>query len=269
MKHKHLVKRMRHFLIYGLVLPLVSSLVMNCSHPEQKDAAVPQPVDTPAQETFVEVMQKLTPEDIAALKNYTIACGNQQIDLAGPVGEIAASLEMDSLLYATEPLSDCSGIFHRVLKAMNERCPDHTYPAVEDYRDTRDLARWYSEQEELILIQDALSSEDYLKPGAVLFYGQRDSVYTNFGVEELLQPKTGINHMGVVVAVHKNEAGEVVQYELFHGHGSPGRTPASTTNYHLRVPTRPEYPVFGNGHEQWVAFAPIVKLPEKLVTVKQ
>jgi len=212
----------------------------------------------PATEAEAPKTVEYTPTALAALDAYRIDCGGQVIDLAGPVADIAAAIEDSSFLYATKPLTDCSGIFHRVLRKIKKRCPDQAYPPIETYRDTRDLARWYQEQGKLILVKDALAMADLIKPGAVLFFGQRKTKYTNFTAEDLFKRGTGINHMGVVVRVHKDDAGHVVSYELFHGHGRPGKTPASTTNYHRRVPSRPSYPPLGNGNEQWVAFATLV-----------
>jgi hypothetical protein len=204
----------------------------------------------------------------AKLKHYEADCAGERLDLADPVKEIAAALAADSLLYDTEPLTDCSGIFHRALQKMKQRCAGYDFPAPENYRDTRDLARWYHEHGDLVLVQDALASADLIKPGAVLFFGQRDSVYQNFAVEKLFLPKVGINHMGVVVKVDTNASGEVMSYELFHGYGRKGITPASTTNWHLRVPTRPTYPPFGNGREQWVAMARLLNPSAKMLTSK-
>lgn len=254
-------------------IAVLSLLVWGCTEKQQEAEAEPaagtsqtEPENgaAPPPETVT-----FSAETLAGLESYTIACGGEQIDLAGPVGDIAADLESRNLLYATEDLTDCSGIFHRVLQAMQQRCPDYAYPTVDQARDTRDLARWYRDRGELVLVQDALAGADLIKPGAVLFYGQRGVLYENFAAEELLAPKTGINHMGVVVRVHKNAAGEVESYELFHGHGKKGKTPASTTNWHRRKPTRAAYPPLGNGEEQWIAFALLVNPYAQALTQKQ
>ncbi|MCI5209602.1 MAG: hypothetical protein D3910_12610 [Candidatus Electrothrix sp. ATG2] len=154
-----------------------------------------------------------------------------------------ASLEARSIRYGTGPLSDCSGIFHRVLMGVKKRCPDHNYPSLKRYRDSRDLVRWYREQGELIWIKDALKRTDVIRPGMVMFYGRRGSV----------------RHVGVVVSVARDKNGKVVSYKLFHGHGRRGRTAASTTNWHKRNPDRASYPPFGNGQQQLIAAARIVR----------
>jgi len=197
------------------------------------------------------------------MEQYAIDCGEKVIDLKAPVTQIATAIEAESLWYDQKPFTDCSGIFHRVLKAMKQRCPNNDYPDPEKYRDSRDLARWYHEQGELVLIEDALKSADLIKPGAVLFFGHRDTLYQNFSAEDLFSPK-GIEHLGVVVAVEKDEKGEVERYRLFHGQ-TYGKI-ASVSNHHLRKPTRDNLPPFGNWNQQWVAFAPLVKLASKSMT---
>ena len=176
-------------------------------------------------------------------------------DVSTPLREVVTALEKESLLYATKPLTDCSGIFHRVLLGLKHRCPAKDFPSVEKYRDSRALALWYHERGKLRLIKNAEESTDLLKPGAVLFFGRNGSEYRDFSVDDLLIPQKGIAHLGVVVKVHKNESGQVLHYELFHGHGSKGKTPASVTDWHKRTPTRSGYPPFGNGRQQWVAVA--------------
>jgi hypothetical protein len=180
-------------------------------------------------------------------------------DLISAVLATVAALEDQSILYGIGPLSDCSGIFHRVLMGVKKRFPAYAYPSPEQYRDSRDLARWYHERGELILIRNAVLQSDLIRPGMVLFFGRGGTVYRNFTVQRLLNRQGGIHHVGVVTRVHKDRAGQVVGYELFHGHGRRGRTAASITRWHERRPSRAGYPPFGNGREQLVAVARIVR----------
>ncbi|WP_339136434.1 MAG: hypothetical protein WGN25_00945 [Candidatus Electrothrix sp. GW3-4] len=184
-------------------------------------------------------------------------------DLVPAVRASVADLEAQAILYGVGPLSDCSGIFHRVLMGVKKRCPDHAYPPIDVYRDSRDLARWYNEQGELILIEDALQRTDLIRPGMVLFYGRAGRVFKNFTVDDLVATRAGIDHVGVVVRVQRDEDGEVSNYRLFHGHGRKGKTFASATNWHRREPTRASYPPFGNGRQQLVAAARIVRPEEQ------
>jgi WD40 repeat protein len=188
--------------------------------------------------------------------SYTMVCAGLRIDLAEPVLEIAAAMEAEAILFDSEPLSDNSGIFHRFLQALKQRCPNIEIPEVSLFRSSRDLARWYDQRGELVIIQDALQMAEVIKPGAVMFYGASDKLYNDFTLDKLFSPD-GISHIGVVVEVEKNEAGQVVNYKLFHGR-SPGKI-AGTTNYHRRQPSRPNLPPLGNWNQQWVAFARMVK----------
>ncbi|XCN73645.1 MAG: hypothetical protein Q3M24_02510 [Candidatus Electrothrix aestuarii] len=174
-----------------------------------------------------------------------------------------ASLEARSILYGVGPLSDCSGILHRVLMGVKKRCPDYEYPTPEHYRDSRDLARWYHERGELILIKNALAQAELIRPGVVLFYGRTGVVYRNPSVNTLLSSRHGIYHVGIVARVYRDKAGKVAGYELFHGHGRKGRTKASRTRWHQRTPTRAAYPPFGNGRQQLVAAARLVRPVDK------
>ncbi|MCI5124194.1 MAG: hypothetical protein D3925_06890 [Candidatus Electrothrix sp. AR5] len=176
-------------------------------------------------------------------------------DIATPLHEVVTALEKKSLLYATGPLTDCSGIFHRVLLGLKHRCPAKDFPSVEKHRDSRELARWYHERGKLQLITNAVKSTDLLKPGVVLFFGKNGFTYKDFSIDDLLVPQKGIAHLGVVVKVHRDESGQVLHYELFHGHGRKGKTPASITDWHKRTPSRVGYPPLGNGRQQWVAIA--------------
>ncbi|MCW5204961.1 hypothetical protein VU02_03435, partial [Desulfobulbus sp. N2] len=135
------------------------------------------------------------------------------------------------------------------------RCPAKDFPSAEKHRDSRALARWYHERGKLQLIKNAVKSTDLLKPGVVLFFGKNGFTYEDFSIDDLLVPQKGIDHLGVVVKVHRNESGQVLHYELFHGHGSKGKTPASITDWHKRTPSRAGYPPLGNGRQQWVAIA--------------
>ncbi|MGB5684881.1 MAG: hypothetical protein WBM35_03650 [Candidatus Electrothrix sp.] len=170
-----------------------------------------------------------------------------------------AVLEARSILYGIGPLSDCSGIFHRVLQGVKRRCPDHAYPSPQQYRDSRELARWYQKQGELILIRNPLERPDLMRPGMVFFFGRSGVTYKKITLKGLLARRDGIHHVGVVTRVHKDASGKVISYELFHGHGRRGKTVASITRWHKRTPTRAGYPPFGNGREQLVAAARLIR----------
>lgn len=193
---------------------------------------------------------------LAAMEAYEAQCGGGATNLATPVMSIAKNLEAQKLAYISSKLQDCSGMFHQVLIKLKEQCPEHSYPEVNKYRDSRSLAKWFHENEKLVLVNDAKGQSDLIKPGAAMFYGYGGRNYSNFKAEDLFVRGSGINHVGVVVDVQKDEAGNVTSYSIFHGR-NPKYT-AGITDYHELVPTRSSYPPLGNGPEQWVAVAPII-----------
>ncbi len=205
----------------------------------------------PATELDAELAARL-----ADLESYSATCGGAETDLAIPVMEIAKNLEAQKLAYIREKMQDCSGMYHQVLMKLKDRCPDHAYPDVDKYRDSRSLAKWYHENEKLILVKDEKSKSDLIKPGAAMFYGYQGKDYSNFTAEDLFVRGTGINHVGIVVDVKKDENGQVTNYSIFHGR-NPKHT-AGITSYHNLVPTRESYPPLGNGGDKWVAIAPAI-----------
>ncbi len=180
-----------------------------------------------------------------------------------------ADLEARSILYGMGPLSDCSGIFHRVLMGVQKRCPDHEYPSVKQYRDSRELARWYHEQGELIVIKNVVVQSGLIRPGMALFFGRTGVKYKNASAKTLFSSQYGIYHVGVVARVYRDKGGKVAGYDLFHGHGRKGKTKASITKWHKRRPTRASYPPFGNGRQQLVAAAWIVPVKKALEVIEQ
>jgi hypothetical protein len=212
------------------------------------------------------IMVRPTLENLSQLSNFTMSCGGRTVPLDETIQEISADFQSQKLLYNSKPFTDCSGIFHRVLRAIKKKCSGYELPDAEQYRDTRELARWYFNQGELIVIEDPFAAADLLKPGAVLFFGYRDKKYKNIKPTALFGA-AGIEHMGVVVDVQRDSYQRVISYGLFHGQ-TTGKI-ASITRFHLRTPTRPNLPPFGNWNQQWVAFARIVKPVPELISHKR
>lgn len=246
--------------VYPFLHPAGGGTII-CVAPEQKESLPPPVILLKPSKKKKRIappgrsVQEFVP-DISGKDDGKVACEG---GLIPALRATVAFLESRSILYGIGPLSDCSGIFHRVLLGVKRRCPDHAYPSPKHYRDSRDLARWYHEQGELILIRNALERPDLIRPGMVFFFGRGGVRYRNFTVKGLLSRRVGIHHVGVVTRVHKDRSGKVISYELFHGHGRRGRTAASITRWHKRTPTRAGYPPFGNGREQLVAAARLVR----------
>ncbi len=232
------------------------------TNPQKTD--VPQNPKSPI--PLATVIVRPTLENLSKLPAYTLSCDGRSLCLDETIQDIATDLQAQKLLYNSKPFTDCSGIFHRVLREINKRCPDYQLPDAEQYRNTREIARWYYEQGELIVIEDPFAAAGLIKPGAVLFFGYRDKKYKNIKPAQLFT-SFGIEHMGVVVDVQYDSYQRVMSYGLFHGQ-TTGKI-ASVTRFHQRNPTRPNLPPFGNGNQQWVAFARIVKPLSDLITNKR
>lgn len=169
-------------------------------------------------------------------------------------------LERASLMYDTIPakLLDCSGIFHRVSKFISEKCDAYAYPNVSSTRDTRALAGWYDDNDNLVIIHDAAKQRNLIKPGTVMFFGKSGQVYNNLTIDRLKMPipNNVIMHVGVVTDVKKDANGDVINYTMFHGR-RPGKI-ASSTYYHNLKPPRAGFPPLGNWNQQLVAVANIM-----------
>jgi hypothetical protein len=196
----------------------------------------------------------------AELENYVLKCSGELVDLTVPIKEIADSIQALQIMYGNHGLRDCSGIFHRVVQSLKARCPEVELPAMQTARSSRAIARWYAERGEFVAIVDPLQQADLIKPGAVMFYGGRNCCRQNLDVERALRE---IKHIGVVVSVErkKDERGEIVRYELFHGR-SRGKV-AAITKHHHRKPYRPSLPPFGNGDQPWIGFARVCKVASR------
>ena len=222
---------------------------------EEEVAAPADSTETTAAEASTSLDADLVTR-LASMESYAAKCDGAETDLAVPVMEIAKNLEAQKLEYIHEKLQDCSGMFHQVLMKLKDRCPDHAYPEVDKYRDSRALAQWYHENEKLILVTDEKAKSSLIKPGAAMFYGYSGKDYSSFTADDLFVRGTGINHVGIVVDVKKDESGQVTNYSIFHGR-NPKHT-AGITSYHNLVPTRESYPPLGNGGGKWVAIAPAI-----------
>lgn len=199
---------------------------------------------------------------LAELPAYKVACGDETniVDLQDPLLTFATNISSQNIMYKSEELSDCSGMFHRTLQHMHNTCSNYEIPAVQ-IRTTKGLAQWYAEKGELVMIKDALQMAELIKPGAVMFFGTNGKRFS-FPEDSSFVVTEGIQHMGVVVGVDRNDAGEVINYHLFHGRRT-GLVAAITgiesegKYNHLRK-EKPRHPSFGNGNQQWVAVARIL-----------
>ena len=168
------------------------------------------------------------------------ACDGGRFGIKSVVQSTARRLAAQRIPYNSARLADCSGMVHRVLETVEQRCDDVAKPDLEVARSARAIAAWYAQQGLLTTVLDTIDADEALVPGAIAVYGapgKRDV--------ELEQ----VFHIGVVYDVQRNERDEVESYRLFHGR-RPGKV-ASITRWH----TRDADPPLGNGDEQLVAIA--------------
>ena len=156
-------------------------------------------------------------------------------------------------MYSSRNLSDCSGIYHRVMGELKSRFPEMSIPEPKTVRNSRQIARWYDDQQQFVLIEDPLAQSHLIRPGAVLFFGRKPRVNQKPALKQALSE---IRHMGIVVSVSYDEAGNLISYEMFHAR-SPGRA-AGITSEQFRVPTRSGATPFGNWAQHLVGLAPLV-----------
>lgn len=186
-------------------------------------------------------------------EGYTARCQRDWVDLSDVVLPIAEEFEAQNIMYGSRELSDCSGIFHRFLRAFDDECPGYSLPSAGSFRASRDIAGWYDRKGLMTMVWDPLSLAHLIKPGAVMFYvpGNQD-----YGPRDKDHVLSRVVHVGVVVSVQRDFQGNPTSYRLFHGRSS-GK-PASITDFHRREPSRSNHKPFGNWDQQWIAIAPLV-----------
>jgi hypothetical protein len=99
---------------------------------------------------------------------------------------------------------------------------------------------------------------DLIRPGAVLWFA-RQKPSKSIGLQPLFTRQ--INHMGTVVSIERNAAGEVVRYRMYHGR-SKGKQARVTEHHYWQWPamfTRggKRYPPLGYWDQYLVGIAPI------------
>ena len=178
---------------------------------------------------------------------------------------LSQDLEAQQLEYRSDLGQDCSGIYHKVkdmvqrkMKELGDKSKYH-YPTYAEDRDSRAVAKWYHNNNNLYIVQDAKADGNKIRPGTVMFYGQTDKQYSNPSIDELTTRGVGIMHIAVVTKVEKDDAGNVTKYTIMHGRNTKytaSRTGGncdcggSTAKQHAKFP-------FGNWNQPWVAMANI------------
>lgn len=182
-------------------------------------------------------------------------CFQNEKSLEKVLNAYAASIEAEPERWMYSNIAadfkDCSGMFIRLSEHLDEQfCEEYQFPG-RKYHGTRDLAYWYAKEGDLTLVRDPASRQDLIQVGQVMFYGKSGKkIPKKFNLDELVAsyPTGLLAHMGIVVAVSRDEDGRVKSYTLYHGRSS-GK-PASRSI--IRTSQNPD---FGNWGQPWLAAA--------------
>lgn len=198
--------------------------------------------------------------------SYYAMCGGHLKDLKDVLGPITQRMVSQQIPYSQVPSDewrDCSGNFLRLSSYLAEACPElngslAATQGITDYkagannvaepaeavaRTTRDIARWYSENGRFTPIyydkgfDEKSALEKYrtlIRPGAVLWFSHEKPT-SSAGLEPLFGYE--INHMGTVVSVARDNSGEVVSYEMYHGR-SEGKVATITKDHFWNWPKK-------------------------------
>lgn len=170
-------------------------------------------------------------------------CDGGQTDVPAVVASTARQLSASRIAYRSQPMSDCSGMFHRVLSTLERRCEDVLGPTPDEARSSDAIARWYDARGELVRVSTPEAADPFLVPGAIVFFAPPSAKYAH--------DLDRVHHVGVVVDVQRDAEGRVQSYRIFHGR-QPGLN-AAITDHH----TRTDRPALGNGPDALVAIAAV------------
>ena len=153
---------------------------------------------------------------------------------------------------------------------------DNDRPGPEEARSTRALAKWYDDRGQFIPIyydgtnpQDApatlVALRNKIKTGTVLWFSP-DVPMKADGKAGLYRDDTKrgvINHMGTVVSVTRDEAGNVTGWKMYHGQ-NPSLHNGVTEHYWKRSGRSRPVPQGGYGQQRIVGFAESIIPPAHL-----
>lgn len=196
--------------------------------PPLRFSAAPPPVSHQLQAPADVWVEPVTPE--------SLLCSGPDVTTA--IEQLSRGLAAQRILYSSEPLSDCSGMVHRVLGGLGEQCAGLDLPEVDDARSAAELATWFSDEGRLVALPQLDDVDRWLVPGTLAFFGRPGR-----------QGLGRVDHVGVVVEVERDIDGQVQRYAMFHGR-QPGKV-AGITRWH----TRDASPALGNGNDALLGIA--------------
>jgi hypothetical protein len=186
---------------------------------------------------------------------------------------ISQDLEAQELEYISSKGQDCSGIYHKIkdlvqkkMSVLGDKTKFH-YPSFTEDRNSRQIAQWYYDHNNFHIVQNAIADRNLITPGTVVFFGRTEEKYSNITIDLLTNPgkfvHDGTNgkimHIAVVTKVEKDDAGNVVKYDMMHGRNSRNFASRTTANYDGPGGYGKAYAKFpfGNWNQQLVALAHI------------
>lgn len=200
------------------------------------------------------------------------------------------------IIYTQNPSNewrDCSGNFLRLSSRIATICPnvqlaappgvrkyvrggDNDRPGPEEARSTRALAKWYDDRGQFIPIyydgtnpQDApatlVALRNRIKTGTVLWFSPEVPMKADGkpGLYREDSKRGVINHMGTVVSVTRDEAGNVTGWKMYHGQ-NPSLHNGVTEHYWKRSGRSRPVPQGGYGQQRIVGFAESIIPPANL-----
>ncbi|MDW3650606.1 MAG: hypothetical protein R8P61_26255 [Bacteroidia bacterium] len=191
--------------------------------------------------------------------------GAREINLSEPLNIIAHKITSDSLRYlGTTTLADPAGIMHRVIAELKKPAwfPNKEFPDSTEDREIGEIAKWYCERGQLVMIDDPLSASKYIKPGVLMFFGGKGEDLRDMSRTKLFR-RRGLTQLGVVCSVEKDEQGNVISYGLFHAQ-RPGMIAKIT--YQSRDNEGGDHLAYGYLNSQCLALAPIIPLEDSAYT---
>lgn len=215
--------------IFRHSLPITLLFGLLGAQPEGAAAWAPPPAQIQEEPAFCEAV--LPPPQ---------PCDDGDTALVRVTEEYAQKVTAARIGYNSQPLSDCSGMAHRMLNQLANRCDNVVKPTIHQARSSAAIAMWYEGKGRLKRVKTLEDADSTLAPGMLAFYGSPGSRSKALNT---------VHHVGTVLSVERDEQGRVLSYRLFHGR-SQG-IPANITEHH----TRDRSPALGNGREPLVALA--------------
>lgn len=245
-------------ILIGLIVGYLIGFAFKPKSQSQPDVVVASSLnttDTQTVSTPVPSNAKLISSEAVLAKLPENTCIADEKTFSQKLTAFAEGIEKKQIMYNSENLSDCSGIFLRSIEFVRTQCANFQYPSLSTSKDSRAIAKWYNDQKNFIAITDPMEQRNLIKTGAVMYFGKAKKLYTSPTIEQLTAPypKGIVEHIGIVTEVQRDANNNVTGYAMFHGR-RPGVT-AQRTFYHSIKPPYLGGPILGNWSQQWVGIS--------------